>query len=370
MGVRQSEGDARHDDPSLHVARPSSLRAEEMPAAAALPRRPASRAGHRSTNRPMKGRHGRRSPARGLPRHGRANDRRRGDEHEFAADVHHRRTSVSTAPTTAARRGDNGRERSAHRNGRATILTGVYVDPKNPDIVYTVRTSQLPLARRRQNVRRVTSARRAATIRSRCGSTRPTAERQFLGVDQGATISLDGGNTWSSWYNQPTAQMYHISVDNSFPYWVYASQQDACAVAVRSRGELGAVTMLDWYPTPGYEFGTIVADPLNPKIVYGVRLDAGHREDHLPERPVRSMSAPNVGHVAGAQACRQPAAEWNADESARTAGRLSVPDGDDRRRCALEAPLSGPRYSQRRDAAANRRWNHRSGFPLRAWRQV
>ena len=70
----------------------------------------------------------------------------------------------------------------------------------------------------------------------------------FLGVDQGATISLDGGSTWSSWYNQSTAQVYHISVDNSFPYWVYASQQDAGAIATRSRGDLGAITMLDWYP--------------------------------------------------------------------------------------------------------------------------
>ena len=72
------------------------------------------------------------------------------------------------------------------------------------------------------------------------------------------------------WYNQPTAQIYHIGVDNSWPYWIYGREQDSCAVSVRSRGELGAVTMLDWYPTPAYENGFVAPDPLNPNIVYMV----------------------------------------------------------------------------------------------------
>ena len=61
------------------------------------------------------------------------------------------------------------------------------------------------------------------------------AERQILGVDQGAIVTLNGGTTWSRWYNQPTAQIYHVSTDNRFPYRVYGAQQDSGAAALPSR---------------------------------------------------------------------------------------------------------------------------------------
>src|SRR5205814_1313230 len=93
-------------------------------------------------------------------------------------------------------------------------------------------------------------------------------QRMLLGLDQGAVVTLDGGATWSSWYNQSTDQIYHITVDNSYPYWVYGSQQDAGAIRTRSRGNLGAVTPLDWNPVSGWEWGTTIPDPLNPDIVY------------------------------------------------------------------------------------------------------
>lgn len=94
------------------------------------------------------------------------------------------------------------------------------------------------------------------------------ANRILLAGDQGASVSLDGGNTWGSWYNQSTAQIYHIGIDSSWPYWVYGQQQDSGAVAVKSRGDLGDIGPLDWYPTPGWESGYIVADPANPKLLY------------------------------------------------------------------------------------------------------
>src|SRR5690348_6737927 len=93
-------------------------------------------------------------------------------------------------------------------------------------------------------------------------------QRMLLGLDQGAVVSLDGGGTWTSWYNQSTEQVYHIAVDNSYPYWVYASQQDAGAIRTRSRGNLGEITALDWNPVSGWEWGTTIPDPLNPNIVY------------------------------------------------------------------------------------------------------
>jgi photosystem II stability/assembly factor-like uncharacterized protein len=148
----------------------------------------------------------------------------------------------------------------------------IYVDSKNPDVLYDMNTSMY----------RSTDG--GATFESFKGAPGgddphvlwidPTdGKRLLLGGDQGATVSFDGGGAWSSWYNQSTAQLYHISTDTSYPYWVYGQQQDSGAVATRSRGDLGAITPLDWYPTPGYEAGYIAADPLNPKIVYACGPD-------------------------------------------------------------------------------------------------
>jgi hypothetical protein len=152
-------------------------------------------------------------------------------------------------------------------NGQGNYTSGVYVDPKNPDVVYTLATS---------SYRSLDGGATFAAFKGAPGGDDPqqmwidptNGQRMFLGVDQGATISLDGGTTWSLWYNQATAQAYHISVDNSYPYWVYGTLQDAGSIATRSRGDLGEITSLDWLPTPGYEFGYIVPDPLNAKIIY------------------------------------------------------------------------------------------------------
>jgi photosystem II stability/assembly factor-like uncharacterized protein len=189
-------------------------------------------------------------------------------------------------------------------------LNGVYVHPKNPDIVYTVGTC---------SYRSLDGGKTFDGYKCAPGGDDPqqlwidpsNGDRQFLGVDQGATITLDGGQTWTSWYNQPTSQIYRISVDNSFPYWVHASQQDACAVAVRSRGELGAVTMLDWYPTPAYEFGTITADPLNPKIVYGVGWMQGIVKITYPSGQWINV-APNADTSLGLRRTGNQPLEWTA----------------------------------------------------------
>ncbi len=133
-------------------------------------------------------------------------------------------------------------------NGQGNYTSGVFVNTGNPDIVYTLATAAYRL--------HATAAPHFTGFHGSPGGDDPQVmwidptdgNRMMLGYDQGGTISHDGGVAWSSWYNQPTAQIYHIGIDNSWPYWIYGSQQDACAVAVRYRGELGAVTMLDWYP--------------------------------------------------------------------------------------------------------------------------
>src|SRR5271169_4679046 len=90
----------------------------------------------------------------------------------------------------------------------------------------------------------------------------------ILGSDQGTNVSLNRGATWSTWYNQPTAQFYHVTTDNRFPYWVYGAQQDSGTAAVQSRSDYGQITWREWSPIGGDESGYIVPDPTEP-VVYG-----------------------------------------------------------------------------------------------------
>src|SRR6266702_855399 len=196
------------------------------------------------------------------------------------------RTSVAVAMSTNAQRmfliGNFGLYRSddggttwrqmdaADRriaNGQGGYNCGVYVDPKNPDIVYTVNTAMY---------KSTDGGNTFTGFKGAPGGDDPqqmwidpmNGQRMLLGMDQGAIVTLDGGATWSSWYNQSTDQIYHISVDNSYPYWVYGTQQDAGAIRTRSRGNLGAITPMDRNPVSGWEWGTTIPDPLNPNVVY------------------------------------------------------------------------------------------------------
>ncbi len=94
----------------------------------------------------------------------------------------------------------------------------------------------------------------------------------LLGSDQGAIVTVNGGQSWSSWYNQPTAQLYHVSADNAFPYHLYSGQQESGSVGIASRGSDGAITFRDWHPVSAEEYGYVVADPLDPDIIYGGKL--------------------------------------------------------------------------------------------------
>ena len=92
--------------------------------------------------------------------------------------------------------------------------------------------------------------------------------RMILGNDGGATISLNGGVSWTSQYGQPTAEMYHVTVDTRTPYRVYGSQQDNTSISVPSRSDHGAITRSEWYEVGGGEAGYIAVNPENPDIVY------------------------------------------------------------------------------------------------------
>lgn len=124
-------------------------------------------------------------------------------------------------------------------------------------------------------------------------------DHMITGADQGAAVSVDGGKTWSSWYNQPTGQFYHIAVDDQFPYHIYSGQQDNGTVDIKSRGPYGVIEERDWHPVGGDERDYMVPKPGNPEIVFGSGL-GGHvsrfdevtrQSDEVSPWPVSSYGA-------------------------------------------------------------------------------
>ncbi|HUP88334.1 MAG TPA: hypothetical protein VM100_03245 [Longimicrobiales bacterium] len=94
----------------------------------------------------------------------------------------------------------------------------------------------------------------------------------MLAGDQGVMISVNRGETWSSWYNQPTAQLYHVTADNSFPYRVCGGQQESGSVCIQSRGDYGRIAEREWTPVGVEEYGYVAPDPLDPDIIYGGKI--------------------------------------------------------------------------------------------------
>jgi len=114
----------------------------------------------------------------------------------------------------------------------------------------------------------------------------------ILASDQGTIITVNGGKSWSSWYNQSTAQLYHVSADNAFPYRLCGGQQESGSACVASRGNDGEITFREWHPVAAEEYGYVAADPLDPDIVYGGKLTrydrrTGQAQNIMP-KPFRS----------------------------------------------------------------------------------
>src|SRR2546421_7401625 len=159
-------------------------------------------------------------------------------------------------------------------NGQGNYSSGVWVDTQNPDIVYTIATTIY---------RSTDGGKSCSAFKGAPGGEDPHVawldpndnKRSVFGFDQGPAITLDGGQTWSGYYQIPIDQIYHLATDNQYPYWVMGSQQDTGAIMTRSRSDWGQITEFDWLPLPSSEFGTVVPDPLKPTTVYGVGYGIG-----------------------------------------------------------------------------------------------
>jgi photosystem II stability/assembly factor-like uncharacterized protein len=152
-------------------------------------------------------------------------------------------------------------------NTRAWYFSSITVDPNNSDVIYI---PNVALFRSEDGGKTISVLRGApgGDDYHQIWVDPKDSSRMILAVDQGATISLDHGETWSSWYNQPTAQLYHVITDDQFPYTVYGAQQDSGSAAVRSRGDSGQITPRDSFPASGSESGYIAPDPKDPNILY------------------------------------------------------------------------------------------------------
>jgi photosystem II stability/assembly factor-like uncharacterized protein len=142
------------------------------------------------------------------------------------------------------------------------------VDSKNPDVVYSASTVTM---------RSVDGGKTWSGFRGAPGGDdyqnlwiNPNDPNIILLVsDQGALVTVNRGASWSSWYNQPTAQIYHVAVTNTFPYRVCGGQQESGSVCISSRGNDGAITYREWHPVGVIEYGYVAPDPLDPDIIFG-----------------------------------------------------------------------------------------------------
>jgi photosystem II stability/assembly factor-like uncharacterized protein len=179
---------------------------------------------------------------------------------------------------------------------RAWYFHHIFADPKNVDTVYVLNTAVY---------RSTDGGHTFNTLRAPHGDNHglwidPTHPEWMINSnDGGATISHDGGKSWTTQANQPTAQFYHVATDNAFPYRIYGAQQDNSTVAIASRSDDGIIDRPDWYEVGGGESGFVVPDPANPDVVYAGSYDGlitrfdkkNHQEQDISSWPLNPMGS-------------------------------------------------------------------------------
>ena len=180
---------------------------------------------------------------------------------------------------------------SDHRiGGRGPGAMGIVVAPENPDTIYVANTTTWKSTDGGKTFVGWKGA-PGGDDYQRIWISNENPRIIALSSDQGAVISVNGGETWGSWYNQPTAQFFDVTTDNRFPYWVYGGQQESGSVATKSRSDDGEISFRDWSIPGVFEYGRVAVDPADANIVYGAKLtrtrqDIGEIADIAPE-PVR-----------------------------------------------------------------------------------
>jgi photosystem II stability/assembly factor-like uncharacterized protein len=177
--------------------------------------------------------------------------------------------------------------------GRGSDFAEVRVDPRDADHVYVLNTSAY---RSRDGGKTWTCFKGSpgGDDYHRLWINPLHPEILLVASDQGAIVSVNAGETWSSWYNQPTAQLYHVACDDDVPFHVYAGQQESGSVGISSRGRDGQITFRDWTPVGGDEYAYFAPDPLHRDLVYGGKVTRFHRDTGVVEQCGPDKKAMNL----------------------------------------------------------------------------
>ena len=153
--------------------------------------------------------------------------------------------------------------------GRGWYFGQISVDPTNPDRAYCINTATYMTLDAGKTWVPVKGAPGGDDYHQLWINPKD-GNRMVLSSDQGTVVSVDGAKTWSTWYNQPTAQIYHVAADNRFPYWLYGAQQDSGGVGVSTMSREGVLSFRNWEPTClAGESATVIPDPKDGNILYG-----------------------------------------------------------------------------------------------------
>src|SRR5262245_22439060 len=175
--------------------------------------------------------------------------------------------------------------------GRGWYFSKVAVDPRNPEVVYVPNTGVYKSTDGGRTWGAPMKASPGGDDYHQLWIEPDDPSRIIVGGDQGTIVSVDGGQSWSSWYNQPTAQLYHIAADYRFPYWLTGAQQDSGAVGTPSRAGHSVISMHHWTGLcAGGESGYTAPDPLHPDILFGGTVEkcnvvTGETKNITPEKP-------------------------------------------------------------------------------------
>ncbi|HEY3934580.1 MAG TPA: glycosyl hydrolase [Gemmatimonadales bacterium] len=182
---------------------------------------------------------------------------------------------------------------------RGSDMAEVKVDPRNPDVVYTASVVSWKSTDGGKTWKALRGA-PGGDDYQRFWINPEHPDIMILVSDQGASVTVNGGTTWSSWYNQPTAQFYHVNADNAFPYRLCGGQQESGSACVASRGVDGRITFREWHPVGVEEYGYAVPDPLDPDIVFGGKVTRYNRRTDQ----VQSVAPPGGGRGGDYRAVR------------------------------------------------------------------